>query len=549
MSSVEFGSESGHRSTTTSSGLFARNATGLVRGVSQRSSLVINFIPGHPTQALAAGFFFVFALFPGGNYLIGLALTIPLVLAIAYSFGLLTSMIPRSGGDYMIVSRVIHPLAGLISSFCMTLAGLLSNAYFAVAFITLGIGPGLVSLGLLERSQALINAGTTVQSNNYWKFGIGAAMILVAAAFLAGGWRWSLRIQNTLFWIVTGGLILATLAALFTSHGSFVSSFNSFLRPYTHNANSYQEVLNRAAKAGINLTPHFSIANSIPIVGFFATFSIYSYWSTFVAGELREASSVKTARNMALAGVLCIAVVAAFAAVFFHTFGTSFMIAANGGGMPPQVSTAPTYFFLMSGAVGNLIFAILVIFSYILFWPLICYISLLQPTRMIFAYAFDGILPEKITSVNRYGAPWVSIIIGWVLSVLTLLWGLHNASFFQIITYATLIQLIAMGLVSVCGILVPWRRPELYRASTTQRRILGIPAVVIAGIGGVLTAVFVWVLFFYYKSQFGFSDPAKFFGFAGGTVGLAIIYYFVARFVRARQGVNIDLAYAEIPPE
>jgi basic amino acid/polyamine antiporter, APA family len=304
VSSIEkSGAGSEIRSSTTSSGLFARNATGLVRGVSQRSSLVINFIPGHPTQALAAGFFFIFALFPGGNYLVGLALTIPLVLAIAYSFGLLTAMIPRSGGDYMIVSRVIHPVMGLVSSFCMTLAGLLSNAFFAVAFVTLGLGPGLVSLGLIERSQALINAGTTIQANDYWKFGIGAAMIALSAVFLVGGWRWSLRIQNTLFWVVTGGLILATITALFTSHASFVSSFNSFLRPYTHNANSYQEVLNRAAKAGVNLHPSFSVANSIPIVGFFATFSIYSYWSTFVAGELREASSVKTARNMALAGV------------------------------------------------------------------------------------------------------------------------------------------------------------------------------------------------------------------------------------------------------
>ena len=39
---------------TASSHLFARNATGLVRGVSPRSSLIINFIPGHPAQSLAA---------------------------------------------------------------------------------------------------------------------------------------------------------------------------------------------------------------------------------------------------------------------------------------------------------------------------------------------------------------------------------------------------------------------------------------------------------------------------------------------------------------
>src|SRR5258708_16661941 len=108
MSSVESDPESTIRSSATPSGLFARSATGLVRGVSQRSSFVINFIPGHPTQALAAGFFFVFALFPGGNYLVGLALTIPLILAIAYSFGLLPPMIPPPARHSLSLPRLLH---------------------------------------------------------------------------------------------------------------------------------------------------------------------------------------------------------------------------------------------------------------------------------------------------------------------------------------------------------------------------------------------------------------------------------------------------------
>jgi hypothetical protein len=58
-----------------------------------------------------------------------------------------------------------------------------------------------------------------------------------------------------------------------------------------------------------------------------------------------------------------------------------------------------------------------------------------------------------------------------------------------------------------------------------------------------------WVLFFHYSSKFGFSTPGEFFGFTGATVELAVVYYLVARVVRARHGVNIDLAYAEIPPE
>ena len=51
-----------------------RNATGLVRGVPSKSSIIINFIPGHPTQTLAAVFFFALTLAPGGNVYLGILL-------------------------------------------------------------------------------------------------------------------------------------------------------------------------------------------------------------------------------------------------------------------------------------------------------------------------------------------------------------------------------------------------------------------------------------------------------------------------------------------
>ena len=125
------------------SGLFARTATGLVRGVPPRSSLIINFIPGHPTQTMVAVLLFALAVGAGGNVFLAILLVIPMSLAFSYAFGLLTQMIPRSGGDYMLVSRVIHPSIGWVSVFCMTTAGLLSNAFFGLAVMTAGIVPAL----------------------------------------------------------------------------------------------------------------------------------------------------------------------------------------------------------------------------------------------------------------------------------------------------------------------------------------------------------------------------------------------------------------------
>ncbi len=533
---------------TGSSHLFARNATGLVRGVSPRSSLIINFIPGHPAQSLAAGFFFVFALFPGGNYLLGLLMVIPMALAMSYAFGLLTAMIPRSGGDYMLVSRVIHPSVGLVSSFCMTLAGLLSNAFFGIAFVTIGLAPGLTGVGLISGNATLVRWGTEITSK-HWIIVLGALMMVGSSLILAGGWRWTLRVQNTIFWLVTGSLFLSVLIALFTSHSSFIGNFNSFAQPYTHSSHSYQDVIATAHKGGVNTSPPFSFSNTIPIMGFFATFSIFSYWSTFIGGELRQASSLKTANNMAIAGVGGILIVAVFAAIFFHTFGTPFMIAANGGGMPATLALSATYFSLVSASVGNTVLAVILFGCYVLFWPLICYISFIQPTRMLFAYAFDGILPAGVARTSKSGSPYVAVIIAFVMSVVTLIWGVYGSNFFQVLVYATLVQLIAMGLVGLSAVVVPYTKPDLYRASATKMKVLGIPVVSIAGAGAIATCVIIWILYFHYPLQFGLANKTKMFTIFGVTIGLAIIYYLVAKAVRRGQGVDLARAYAEVPPE
>jgi amino acid transporter len=525
--------------------MFARNATGLVRGVTPRSSLIINFIPGHPAQSLAAGFFFVFALFPGGNYLVGLLLVIPMGLAMSYAFGLLTAMIPRSGGDYMLVSRVIHPLVGLISSFCMTLAGLLSNAFFGIAFVTIGLAPGLQGIGLVGGWPTLVEWSADIQTKN-WTIALGGLMMCLSALILAGGWGWTLRIQNILFWLVTGTLALSVLIALFTSHSSFISNFNDFAKSIGAGDDAYHNTIKTAQDAGVNTDPAFDLGNTIPVMGFFCTFSIFSYWSTFVGGELRQASTIKTANNMAIAAVAGPLVVAVCAAVFFHTFGTPFMIAANGGGETP---IAAQYFSLVAASTGSSIIAIILFGGYILFWPLICYISFIQPTRMVFAYAFDGILPKFFTNISSNGSPYVAVLFALIASFLTLWWAVEGSNFFQVLVYATLVQLIAMALVGLSAVLVPYIKPDLYRASATKKTVAGIPVVSIAGAGAIATCVFVWVLYFHYPTQFFLTDKAYMFKIFGGTILLAIIYYFVAKLIRKNQGVDIDLAFAEIPPE
>lgn len=534
------------------SGLFARAATGLVRGVPPRSALIMNFIPGHPTQTMAAILLFALAVGPGGNPFLALLIVVPMSLAFAYSFGLLTQMIPRSGGDYMLVSRVTHPAVGYVSVFTMTMAGLLSNAFFGLAVVLVGLSPLCVAVGLIGHHPGLVSWGNHIAGSHGWLLFFGLLSFACAGLMQLGGWRWTLRIQNTLFWMVSASVLICGLVALFMPKGTFIHSFNDFARPYTNNPDTYHQTIDAAAKAGVAVHPAFSFGNTIPMIAVFATTAIFSYWSTFVGGELRQASTIKTSNNMALGGVVPLALVALFTLFFFKGFGSDFMRAANGGGLPASVAVPGTPFFFLSGVgVGSSVYTVFVFILYIVFWPLITYISSIQQTRAIFAMSFDGILPKAVTRVNRYGCPWIALLISLLLSAAVFVWAVFNSSYFfsRVLAYATLVQLIAMALVGLAALLVPMLRGELYRASTSQKSVGGVPLVQIAGVAAILVAVFVWVCYLHYDQLGSNANLGLLFAWTFGTAGAGFLFFLLMALYKRSRGTDITLVYREIPPE
>ena len=94
----------------------------------------------------------------------------------------------------------------------------------------------------------------------------------------------------------------------------------------------------------------------------------------------------------------------------------------------------------------------------------------------------------------------------------------------------------------------PWRRPEIYRASSTVRSALGIPLVSIAGGAAVASGLILLFLFFKYEAL-GIADTGPLFQWLGGTLVVAAVFYVAAIYYRRSQGVDVRRAYAEIPPE
>src|SRR6201987_171553 len=157
--------------------LFVRNATGLVREVSRWDALIMNTLGMN--VALGAVFLLLQAPgnFPGGSMLLSIVIG-PLVMAftLLWVYAEFAAAMPRSGGDYVFVSRALHPVAGWLMSWSQGLwlifFWIRFNAGFAVTFAfplsltTLGANTG--HSGWIDLSNTILGHYTILGVTTQW---------------------------------------------------------------------------------------------------------------------------------------------------------------------------------------------------------------------------------------------------------------------------------------------------------------------------------------------------------------------------------------------
>jgi APA family basic amino acid/polyamine antiporter len=533
-------------------GVYARKATGLVREVSPFSTFVFN-MAGQPTSVLlATSVFFTLGAFPGGSIWLGFAMALGAALLISVCYGLFASAIPRSGGDYVLVSRVTHPVIGLISSFFWTSGVIISIAFIALAFVTVAMGPSLAAVGLVSESSSLVDAGNTLATSKGWQFGVGTLLIVTSALLLAGGWRWTTRLMSGFWVLMMLGLATVFLVLLFKSQDGFVNSFNQFAGSITGEPDTYNSIIASAGKEGVDTDPAFSMNNTWPTWAAICGLSLFGWLSIYISGEVRRARDTTQVKMMSLAAVVHIGIAAVLAAIFFAKFGNDFFVAINGIKETESYPFAvePFYTFLTAIAGGSPVLAWWLLITFVAAYPLLMIPNITIAVRTLFAWALDGLLPSSIARVSpRTHAPNRAIAVVVVLSIAVLGWAVtNNEDFYSLLVEAIAVQLVAMILIGVAALLLPYRRPEIWRSSATTRRFLGIPVVAISG---GLVAILLSALFYIYMHFEGLGiDPDQFLGRdAPILLGAALLMFFVARYARSRQGVDVDKLAAEIPPE
>jgi amino acid transporter len=176
-------------------------------------------------------------------------------------------------------------------------------------------------------------------------------------------------------------------------------------------------------------------------------------------------------------------------------------------------------------------------------------LSELQATRYMLAWAVDRMAPAAAGEVSeRYHTPVKAILFCTLTGTIALvaLVVVPQASLLG----ALLAQILAFIVVSIAGIVFPYRLRHVWEAGGGHR-ILGIPSVTLAGIGGVIVLGALMLIFIFNPTINGaFAvTRALSLGFMIGVVVIGVVWYVVAYLLNRSRGVDLSLAYREIPPE
>jgi amino acid transporter len=531
--------------------LFTRQATGLVRDVPPLSQLVFAILTAPFPWVLAIAIFWTFSAYPGGNLYLAYGIGYLGGLFAAIGIGMLSTTMPRSGGDYVLVGRTIHPVVGLISSFWFTVNVLVSIAFITETLIVGALAPSLVAIGAIGHHKTLLDWGTTLESSKSWLFVAGVIAIVLCSAVVGSGWKLSLRFQNWAFTLGMIGMAVAFVVLLVESGGSFIDHFNSFARSYTGKSDSYHYLIARAQADGINVNPGTNFGNTIPVVGAVMGFSIYTWFAINIAGEVRQARTWKFATGMIAAAVVNFLGVLIFTLLFVHSFGGKFFTAINSlnGGKHYPFPSPPFYVFLVSVASNSEAVAWILGLSLVAIMLGLLWLNLLQPVRAMFAYAFDGVFPLKIAHVEkRTHVPIVAVGLTLALAIGLYSWAVYGSSLFRVYVVAIVLAVVPMMLMSVSAMILPWRRRQLWESSVMNIRIRGVPLITVAGAFSFAVSLFCLIVFLHYPGL-GLTRPSDALKYLGILAVAAIVVYAVASYVRGKQGMSLTKATAEIPPE
>jgi amino acid transporter len=173
----------------------------------------------------------------------------------------------------------------------------------------------------------------------------------------------------------------------------------------------------------------------------------------------------------------------------------------------------------------------------------------LSSTRVIFAAAFDRVLPERAASVNpKTRVPNVALALMVVPSVVVSALYAYWHQFASFTLDATAVIAVTYLGSTLAAMVMPWRLKRVYEASPLARYKLG-PVPLITVVSAVFAAFLILNLIWWLKDSIYGVNNSKSLIYMGILYAMAAVIWIIAWATRRAQGMGLEAVAREIPVE
>ena len=434
---------------------------------------------------------------------------IPAILA-GLAYAILASAMPRAGGSYVYASRGLNPYLGFVASFSQWFS--LCVAIGVVAYVLV---PFLRDIALAAGWTGL---GATLESGPV-RLAISMGFLWAAVAINIRGVKPYERVIIPLMFLtfLLGAVVI--VAGFLFNQQDFAAALNAPIPDVT------------APPLGLSLLLPASALLFSSFIGFDSIAQ--------AGGEAKNPG-----RNLPLAiGISVLSVglfYMLFTAAVYHAVPWQYIAQESAG----RDLTAPGLLGVLLPPFWTVVIVAGAALALIKDLPAM----LLAVSRLMFAWAEDGIFPKTVSRVHpRFHSPWVALTASGAMASLGIL-GSHLAGdFFLGVDILVTSMLVNFLLMSISVLALPHRNPGLARHVTViPARRLQVPLA--------LLGVLVLVLFLGVHTWKDLTGPAGAWYFRSTpiwavvmTLG-SIVYVREIRSLR-RQGVDVDSRFSTLPPE
>jgi APA family basic amino acid/polyamine antiporter len=539
---------------------FARKASGLVRGLSFIDAFGVGFMNQGLTPSMWVMISLGLGVYTGGNLIIATLLS-ALLCGIGFSlvWGILGGSMPRSGGEYIYNSRILHPLIGIAESF--------GNAFVWIMWIYIlapwTVDPGLTMMfqflgkpGIAETLTSKVN--TPFGPFAIWFFVIATVVNFIAFLFVVFGIKIFARVQKVIMAIGIAGCLVILLVFTFTSHDAFVTAWNNLALQYgSLDYNGFLATARSTIEAAGNVLPKtWNWFDTLGVMVAGSWLFAYSYCITFIAGEVKRPD-----KTIIMANVSAILIPAAFmlwlAIALYRTVGFEFLSATAwvdnlGEGLAGYTLPWSPHFVGLAAVINHNWFVVFMMaLSFIVFnlwWVALSYLAF---PRILFAWGMDRMGPKWFADIDyRWASPVKNHILCFALGEIGILLYTIFQDQMSGLSVTGLEIVSVFGVTAIAAALFPFskRAKNIWDSSPYKKwNIFGIPVVTI---GGIVNLIYLGILFYFFivmPDLEGLAIGSLIFYVFIWAVGIGWYFFWKAR--NKKVGVDTNMTFGELPPD